>query len=35
MTYEDLWDALQINHFEVEQTIGHLLAHMASEGLCD
>ena len=33
MTYEDLWDALQRNHFEVEQTIEHLMAHMASEGL--
>ncbi len=33
MTYEDLWDALQRNHFEVEQTIEHLMARMASEGL--
>ena len=33
LSYEDLWEALQLNGFVVEATIDHLMAQMASHGL--
>ncbi len=33
MSYQDLWEALQANKFVVEDTIEHLMAQMASQGL--
>jgi hypothetical protein len=33
MSYEDLWDALRANKFVVEDTVEHLMAQMASQGL--
>jgi hypothetical protein len=33
LSYQDLWEALQANNFVVEDTIEHLMAQMASQGL--
>jgi hypothetical protein len=33
LSYQDLWEALQANNFVVEDTVEHLMAQMASEGL--
>jgi hypothetical protein len=33
MSYQDLWEALQANKFVVEETVEHLMAQMASQGL--